>query len=143
MGSFTADLKAFQAKTDTKINEAVREIVLGVGERLIDRSPVGAPETWKRKPPPGYKPGRFKSNWNYGLQTPDIHTTDRTDLFALNNLEELPAKPAGFVHFLTNSLPYGPALERGHSQQAPQGMVGLTAQEFPQIVEAAARKVNP
>jgi hypothetical protein len=126
-GSFAAQLEAFARDSKEKADALVREVVLETGQRVIDRSPI--------------KSGRFKSNWNYGLETRDAHTTEKTDIRALNNLEELPKRAAGFVHLISNALPYGPALERGHSNQAPQGMVALASLEFPQIVNFAVAKV--
>lgn len=128
-GSFAAQLADFQAKTEGKGHAVVREVVEEAGRRLIERSPIDT--------------GRFKSNWYYGLETRDTRTSEQTGVRTLNNLEEMPSKPAGFIHYISNSLPYGPALERGSSKQAPQGMVGLTIVEWPQVVAEALRRVNP
>jgi hypothetical protein len=128
MGSFADQIARFAAETKDKADAVVHETVLDVGQRLIDRSPIDT--------------GRFKSNWRYGLETPDRHTTTETNQRKLQNTEELPKAAGGFVHYVTNSLPYGPALERGHSKQAPQGMVALTALEFSQIVSDAVLIVD-
>lgn len=128
-GSFAAQLADFQAKTEGKGHAVVREVVEEAGRRLIERSPVDT--------------GAFASNWNYGLETRDTRFTTATNIRTLNNLAEMPSKPAGFIHYISNAAPYGPALERGSSQQAPQGMVGLTIVEWPQVVAEALRRVNP
>ena len=127
MGSFADALKAFEVKATGLADEVVRETVLEIGRRVIDRSPI--------------KTGRFKSNWRYGLETRDAFTTTKTDERYLHNVEELPKGAAGFVHFVSNALPYGPSLERGSSAQAPQGIVGLTVLEWDQIVAEAVLKV--
>ena len=44
---------------------------------------------------------------------------------------------AGDVFYITNNLPYAMAIEMGHSQQAPQGMVRTTAEEFADAVKTA------
>jgi hypothetical protein len=44
---------------------------------------------------------------------------------------------AGEVIYLVNNLPYGPSLERGHSRQAPTGMVGITVAEFQAVAGSA------
>ncbi len=129
MGPFETQLNAFKDHTQDETHELVREVIVETGRRLIDRSPVLT--------------GQFADNWNYGLETRDTRTHGPTGARAINNLAEIPATPAGFFHFLSNALPYGPSLERGSSRQAPQGMVGLTVLEWPQIVAAAARKVGP
>jgi hypothetical protein len=38
-----------------------------------------------------------------------------------------------------NNLPYGIALEYGHSKQAPSGMIRVTLARFQQIVDEAIR----
>lgn len=126
--SFAEQIASFSAKTQANLDAVVRASVEEAGQRLIDRSPIDT--------------GRFKSNWNYAAEHPDIFTSEKTNIRTVNGLEDIPAKAASFVSYITNSLPYGPALERGHSKQAPQGMVRLTSIEWPQIVEAAAAKVT-
>lgn len=129
MASFAAQLEAFARESKEKADDLVRETVLEIGERVIARSPVDT--------------SAFQSNWNYGLETRDaFFSKEKTGRRELNNLEELPRAAAGFVHFISNAAPYGPALERGSSTQAPQGMVALTALEFESIVEGAALKVT-
>jgi hypothetical protein len=127
MGSFADALKTFEIKANGAADAVVHGAVVEVGERVISRTPIDT--------------GRAKSNWNYGLQTPDIHTTQATGTRTLNGIEDLPAKAGGFVHYVTNSLAYINALEDGHSKQAPQGMVKLTALEWDQIVSSQALKV--
>jgi hypothetical protein len=128
MASFADQVAAFAEKAKSQQDAIVRGCIVEVGARVIARSPKDT--------------GRFKSNWRYGLETRDAFTTKATDIRTLNNIEELPKAAAGFVHFVSNALPYGPALERGHSKQAPQGMVALTALEWSQIVEQVALKVS-
>src|SRR4051812_38865480 len=108
MAGFADKIAAFVVEAETKANGVVRDSILEVGRRVISRSPVDT--------------GRFASNWNYGLETPDTLATEQTSIRSLNNAEELPAKPVGFTHFVSNSLPYAWPLERGHSKQAPSGM---------------------
>ena len=126
--TFTSDLGRFTVGTKAGLNELTRECVKEAGRRLIERSPIDT--------------GRFKSNYFYGLVSPDTRSNDRTNVRVLNNLDELPIEAAGYSHFITNSLPYAPALEAGYSRQAPKGMFGLTALEWPQIVKVAAIKAG-
>lgn len=129
MSDFANQVTAFAAKARARADDVVRETVLEIGERLIERSPVAT--------------GRFRSNWAYGLGGPSSVTTEATDGTAVLGLEAMPADAAGRLHVISNSLPYALALEYGASDQAPQGMVGVTALEFPSIVEAAAKRANP
>lgn len=111
------------------MSQVLRLAIIEAGERLVTRSPVDT--------------GRFKSNWRYGLTTPDLFTTEKTGERAVQNLDEMPADLLGFQHWITNALPYGPALERGSSKQAPNGFAGLTAVEWPNIVNLAVRQTRP
>lgn len=127
MGSFADQLAAFEVKVTGAADAVVSGSIIELGDRVIDRTPI--------------KSGRAKSNYNYSLETPDPHTTFATDIRKLNGIEDMPAKAAGFVHFISNGLAYAPALERGSSTQAPSGMVGISALEWPEIVESVALRV--
>lgn len=139
MAGFADSIRGYSEQTRAGLNEYARQVIFEAGRRLVARSPIGAPETWKSKPPKDYVPGNFVSNWNYGLMSPDLSTTAQTGIRTVNYIDEVPAEPIGFVHYLTNATPYGPALEAGHSGQAPMGIVALTELEMPQIQREAAR----
>ncbi|HHA1312060.1 TPA: hypothetical protein ACOEEU_000259 [Enterobacter kobei] len=85
------------------------------------------------KKPEGYVGGRFKNNWYVGLDSQPTETNDTPDASGQGSnsrgLAVLEVFRVGQVNsiFFTNNLPYAPALENGHSNQAPGGMVGLTA----------------
>lgn len=118
-------------------------VVREVGNRLIDRSPVGAPETWKKKPPADYKPGHFRSNWRLGVDQIDVTFADQTNVFVVNGLDRIPANPFGHRYFLSNAAPYAWRIEVDHwSTQAPAGVVGITAMEWPSIVMVATAEVK-
>lgn len=118
-------------------------VISEAAERIIGRSPVGMPETWKKKPPADYVPGQFRSNWNLGVDAIDRTTTNETSAFYLQGLERMPADPFGHRFFISNSKPYAWRLEvDGWSRQAPNGMVRLTAAEFSTILQIAARNVG-
>ena len=52
------------------------------------------------------------------------------------------AVKAGGVEYITNNLPYAERLEYGYSQQAPAGMVRVTAARFRELLARAARGVR-
>lgn len=142
MPGFAGQLAAFATKTMGHIHEMVRLTILDIGGRVVmELSPVGDPALWQRLPSAEYHPGRFRSNWNYGLGGPDRTTTFSTGITTLNGLDALPAKPAGLIHYISNSLPYAQALEYGHSTQAPAGIIAVIAIEMPGIAEANARRL--
>lgn len=144
--SFALDLSKFAEKTKGKADMIVRKIVLDVGTALVMKSPVGDADYWIRPAPPGYVGGRYRANWQYGFGHYNVGTTEDVDPSGGQTINAIVGKvkpgAAGHVHYLTNSLPYGPRLEDGHSRQAPNGMVKLTVLEFNPIVEAAARALR-
>lgn len=138
---FALDLRRLIEKTKGRAEEVSRKRVLAVGASLVLKSPVGDPSLWKEKPPPGYVGGRFRANWQHGMNVPQSGVTNAVDASGNETISALGARissadPFG-VHFIVNNLPYARALEYGHSSQAPAGMVGVTVAEFNKYVEAA------
>ena len=99
-------------------------------ELIVRCTPVGRPDTWKHKPPPDYEPGAARGNWKVAyfgpevpgdpeLRDPDGGATIEEGNRLLRNI-----RPYQSVN-ISNGLPYIVALENGHSQQAPAGMVAL------------------
>lgn len=129
---FSDQLTAFARKAEAAVDQAVREVVFQCGLMLVRLSPIDS--------------GAFSANWRYGLMTPDLHwNPEERNVFGTGNvrgLDDMPKAAAKYTHHLSNAAPYGPALERGSSNQAPQGMVVLTTLAFDDIVNNAARKVR-
>lgn len=143
--TFMKDVEAWTKKTKARLRLTNRELILSIGSRLIERSPVGDPATWESKPGKNYIPGTFKANWNGSFGQIDYSTTDETDptgeVSFVRIGSRIPDDPTG-VYWITNSLPYAEALENGHSDQAPAGMVGLTIVEFDEIFAASLAKAK-
>lgn len=112
-------------KTINKLDLAVQKISLELFSRVILRSPVDT--------------GRFRANWQVAVGAVPNGTIDLNDATGTATISEVEAvalnAQAGDVIYLVNNLPYGPRLEDGYSAQAPAGMVGLTVQEFQEIVK--------
>jgi hypothetical protein len=140
--SFADSLQAFATKTKGKLDDTVTGVVTELSSRVIHRTPVGDPKLWKNPPPKDYVPGRARGNWQLevgGMPSSETGRLDKVGEVTLGAITaRIPAQSAGRVYFIANLVPYGPRLEDGWSTQAPAGMVGLTAIEFPQIVAAAA-----
>lgn len=143
MGAFADAVKSACDDFMAKAQAMPAAVVDEAAERIIARTPVGAPELWKRKPPADYKPGHLRSNWNLGVDAIDDTTRDQTNHFFLNGRDRMPAEGFGHTYYLSNSLPYAFVIEAGeHSKQAPQGMVGITGEEFDNILQVAAERVK-
>jgi hypothetical protein len=134
MSSFGLDLNALIAETGIDPNVVVKKAVLDIARSVIRKSPVDT--------------GRFKGNWQLGVNSSPSGERDANDSSALGTardsgpamaqvIEKLPAQPLGNSYYITNNLPYAQALEDGHSQQAPQGMVERTLIEFDAIFRDA------
>lgn len=126
VGSFGDAVAKFERETAAKLDLAARKIVLEVFSRVILRSPVAS--------------GRFRGNWQVEIGSVPSGTLELNDKDGTATVSKAAAASmgvkAGDVVYLANNLPYAMELEEGHSQQAPAGMVNLTAQEFSEIVEA-------
>lgn len=144
-GPFELALREFAKKSGERADVAVREVVLEIASRLIYRSPVDT--------------GRFRGNWFYTLGQLNrglvmgAQAQTAAEIYqgaeavvryaaVLQNMGDLPADAGGKVHFIQNNLPYAWPLERGHSGQAPNGMVGLTLQDFAAITDKAVLKAR-
>lgn len=112
--------------------------------------PSGEMRTSKRDPEAKvgstYVGGRFRANWMFGSGVIPRETVEAFDRSGQATIKRLVAQisntGAGGVTYLSNSLPYAVRLENGWSQQAPQGMVKLTVQEFQHYVSQAAKDAN-
>lgn len=100
------------------------------------------------KKPEGYVGGRFKNNWYVGFDGQPTESNDTPDASGQGSnsrgLAVLEVFRVGQVSsiFFTNNLPYAQALENGHSNQAPGGMVGLTALDAAQYFREAMSEVR-
>lgn len=124
-----------------QVNIVIRKLALEGLKRVVLRSPVGNPDLWKHKPPPGsgYVGGHFRNNWFIDIKVVEPKTRVKIDASGSDSMNEMsrlgPLKSNPFqAIYIHNSLPYATRLERGHSTQAPLGIVGLTAQELSSIV---------
>lgn len=139
--SFALDLQRFAEKTKAKADDAVGNIVVRVASELDKRSPVGDAAYWITPPPKGYIGGHFRANWQLGVGVIPAGVragVDPSGTLALPAIiAEIPEEAAGKVYYLVNNAPYARRLEDGWSRQAPQGIVGLTAIMFQQIVNEA------
>lgn len=147
--SFHDQIKNFTDKTVRKLDLVTRKIILDVDKSLVLKSPVGDPKNWlhPEAAPPGYVGGRFRANWQLGINEIPNSALDAIDPSGANAIGNVAAKMpfsdvTGKHYYLVNRLPYGPRLEHGWSRQAPAGMVQITVTEFKPIVRAAVQAVR-
>lgn len=99
------------------------------------------------KAPAGYTGGRFRGNWQVGLDAKPQGETGRidksgNDTIAAGNLVIESFRVGVQAVYFTNNVPYACPLEFGHSSQAPGGMVRLTAADAARHFQAAASELK-
>jgi len=124
MAGFADQVKAWERKTERKMDLAVRKIALEMFRRIILKSPVLS--------------GRFRGNWQLAIGSVPNGTLELDDKTGTATIAKGAATAlganAGDTIYFANNLPYARRLEEGYSQKAPNGMVALTIQEFQSVV---------
>ena len=131
--SFSVDLQKFATKTHDQISLVIRKIVLDLFTRIVLKTPV--------------KTGRARMNWHVsiGQIRDELRSMEReysgAEAFQTANAEAtnkiLALNDVDLSIFILNNLPYIERLEDGYSDQAPSGMVKITLEEYPYIVQDA------
>lgn len=115
--SFSVDLTRWVAKAHGNVEKVLRQTLVLASQGIVMRSPVDT--------------GRFRANWQFGIDRPDVTTSTAVDPSGALTMARLQGQialiKAGPTFYLTNSLPYAYRLEfEGWSSQAPNGMVRVT-----------------
>lgn len=117
--SIQSQLEEIAKRSTEKVEKVIRASVFEVGNRVVIRSPVDT--------------GLFRANWLTGINAIDNRGDGQINQVASDF-------KVGDTLYFVNSLPYAKPLEDGSSEQAPRGMVKLSAAEFDTIAEAAIRQ---
>lgn len=128
-GTFAQQLQIFRVEALEAIDQTIRDVVIQVGETIINLSPVDT--------------GRFKGNWQFTVGQPSNFSLDTYDKDGQQTIAALVLKvnamEPGQVLWLVNNLVYAIPLEYGHSQKAPAGVVRITLARFQEIVDEVIR----
>lgn len=146
-GLALSQLSAFQEKLPRIVKTVQGKISLDVFAGVIKRSPVDT--------------GRFRGNWMISIGAPSEGWSEDKATRKPRRASDPPRKPGGIkgseraeasqVGFslmkmelgqevwIVNNVPYGWALEEGHSPQAPKGVMLVTVLS---VVERAKRALN-
>lgn len=129
--SFSGDIRRFNEKVEKSANAIFRGTALNLFGKIVKRTPVLT--------------GRLINNWRAGINSAPTETTSATSQNGTlsrqsANSATARAKLGDSIYFV-NNLPYAQAIEDGHSQKAPAGMVKVTVAEFKQAVAEQAKKV--
>lgn len=140
--NFGKTMKDIAKRTGEAVEELTDASVKQLFTDVIEETPVGRPETWKRRPPPGYVPGKARANWMPSVGAPDTSVTEsrQSSVSRLGQLSGI----SGNLVYLTNSVPYIYRLEvDGWSRlQAPNGWVERNVRSFENKLEKQARNIT-
>lgn len=129
-------------------NDALRQDPDNVGKSGRLKPGRKVHDSMDIKKPEGYTGGRFRGNWQVGLDTEPTEAIDRIDKTGTRTLAAgmsvLERFKVGQVQtiYIANNLPYALPLEYGHSTQAPNGMVRLSVMEFTDSMEEALKEAK-
>ena len=129
--SFVNDIKKFVRKTDKRFDLVFRGTCLSLLSKIIKRTPVLT--------------GRLAGNWSVDINNIPKEIIENSDPEEAVGYGMLKLKDAviGDIVYIANNLPYVFPIEyEGHSQKAPEGMVGITVAEYEKVVEEKARKAK-
>ena len=127
--SFNDDIQKLARKLAITQKKAVAAFCINISRRVDNMSPVDT--------------GLFRANWQATLDQPytgAVKTANRQG--SIDHVIPFAKAANGHVFYLTNKLPYPQALEYGHSAQAPDGMVRVSARMALQELEDAVRSVQ-
>lgn len=131
--TFARDLDAFAAKIGLAPAIVVKKIGFDLHRRIVLKTPVDT--------------GRARASWNISVNQPDRSVEpeipDDQKLSAGAAAKKALAKQQAIGKlgptdeiWISNNLPYIVALERGHSRQAPAGMVAVSLAEVYAEIDA-------
>jgi len=129
---YTADLRK-DSKNLTKNGRLRRGLRLNDGMDIVK--------------PDGYVGGRFRGNWQVTFGSEASAPLERIDPRGASTKAAgaavLAAYKAGVTSiWLSNQLPYGMPLEYGWSDQAPNGMVRITAGDFQKFINRSVQELD-
>jgi len=140
--SFSRQIKRFAKKAGKNMDNVVRMSFIELSTRIVRRSPVGDPTKWKGNAPKGYTGGRFRANWQAGVNRKPSGEVNSTNMASSTASISAAARAKARSYYLMNNLPYATSLENGHSRQAPAGIVKLAVAEWESIVKLTAKLVK-
>lgn len=120
------DLQEWAVKTQETLDKVFRNIVTGLADRVMVRTPYGRPELWTHPVPKDYTPGHLRKNWQLGIDAePEVEIAG-VDKEGSETMSEIILKAKGLkigqTAYLTNTAPYAFCIEyTGYSSQVPAG----------------------
>ena len=129
--SWEGNIHKFSRKLEISVNLVIKKLAIQLFELIVLKTPVDT--------------GRARASWNLSNANIDIGVAPPGDYSledALNKVSEKSVVGMARTIWITNSLPYILALEHGHSQQAPTGMVALSVEEIESHLDSIVRELS-
>lgn len=132
MKSIAAQIKEIAERSNQKTETVVRQTIFRLGQAVVLKTPVDT--------------GLAKANWLHGINsfTPEqIDKVDKSGGIAISDLlAGVKEFNLGGEFYFVNSLPYIKKLEEGSSLQAPTGMLKLSIEELPMILDQEIKRLK-
>lgn len=131
---FTQQILGFTTKAKAAAGNVGKSLALQGLQGVVKRSPVDT--------------GRFKGNWRVGIGDPDLRFNwdlkDKAGSYTISRGKAAIASAADSVKiYVTNTTPYGPYLEDGHSTQAARGgIIAVTLNDMRASVNRTAAEIK-
>jgi hypothetical protein len=122
--TFNADLMGFADHIDAQLALVVQRVTLDLWNKVVQKTPVDT--------------GRARSGWTVSTGQPSEFAPPEGNA-AAPSAPDVSHLDGSQVVFIMNNVQYIQALEEGHSQQAPAGMLRLSIAE----VEAEIQGLMP
>ena len=151
---FAQQFRNAALKINAQVNRVAEEVVVAVGQSVVEKSVVGDASLWTSPAPAGYEGGQFKGSWHHSMDAPSSDTSATIDASGESSMAEIRGgaaiSPIG-KHYITNNLPYALRVERGYIDgpkigtshlkvAVMQAPVGRTEVEFAGIVREVVAK---
>ncbi len=126
----TEAIRRFQEKVTVETGLVMKHVAFNLWNRITEKNPVAT--------------GRSRAAWNLAINHVDASVPVPVKKGTTLPKPTLPAcgeiRPGDKI-FVSNNLPYIVALENGHSQQAPQGMVQQSINEVVTYYDGIVKQV--
>jgi hypothetical protein len=138
---FSRALVSFAIEAQSRLDMVARNVCFLAAENIIIGGPFGNPTGTP------VQFGFARGQWTPSLEVPEAAPAGRKDPGGQAPLAEALDTGArlqlGQSFWLSNGAAYINALENGHSQQAPQGMVGPVLHNAQALVDYVVRNTHP
>lgn len=128
-GQFAEQMRRIVSTQKERIEYVRRRSIIALFDMVVLRTPVDT--------------GRLRGNWVCTIGGPNAASmAEIRSMAETKRQNEAKVNESTFkdVVYLTNNLTYAVAIEYGHSAQAPQGMMRVSAAQWPAIVKRTAKR---